>query len=619
MTTGTIPALVLQNPKNRGSKLEIIGLDLENYYDKEVSIKPLGVDGYLNHPDAHLYLISLYSENDKGEPTLEFAGPIDDNVPWDRIKGCHAVAHNARFDETDWLVNTLKGLIPAGCQPAKWSCTADLAVYLSGPRSLQGAAKQLLGYAASKAYRGTALGKNWSDFSEVERVEIREAGIQDAYLAFQIWNNFSKHWPEDEQRLSEMNREMGRRGVAVNEKLLEESIRHMEKVLWEAGKLIPWEWGGERSKTPMLKKEIAVECRKIGIPCPISFAEDAPDAKEWEEKYGETYPWIAALKTWRQGAGFLSKLKNIRDRTVDGIYPFSLKYFGAHTGRLSGDGGFNMQNIYRDERFGIMLRHLFIPRPGYKFLIADYAQVEARILAWICGMEETLELIRSGISIYEVHAIQTMGWNYDPENPLKKANPKRYLLAKARVLALGYGCGPPKFQVMAWKLCKLVLELLVCKRTVDDFRRKNMEICRHWQQLHAGMAASTRKKSRKYVNTLPSGRKLEYFDVNMSEGMKAKTERGGTAYHFYGGKLTENEIQAIGRDIMKDAKLACLDELPQYPILMDIHDELVFEVPIAEATDETANEISRLMTESSPWAEGLPLEIEWSYEDKYVK
>jgi hypothetical protein len=615
--------------------METIGLDLENYYDKAISIKPLGVDGYLRHPDAKLYLISLYSEDADGTPVLEFAGPVDDRVPWDRIKGCHAIAHNARFDETDWLVNTLKKLIPEDCQPAKWTCSADLSVFMSGGRSLQGASKTLLQYSASKAYRGTALGKNWEDFNPDEQIEICEAGIQDAFLAFQLWKHFNIHWPEREQRLSKMNREMGRRGIAINKPLLEEAIVNMEKVLWEAGKTIPWEWGGTRSKTPMLKKEIAVECRKLNIPCPISFAEDSPDAQEWEETYGDTYEWIGALKTWRQGAGFLSKLKNIRDRAVVGtdnargatrekagpefwVYPFSLKYFGAHTGRFSGGGGFNMQNIYRDERFGVMLRHVFIPRPGYKFLIVDYAQVEARILAWVCGMSSTLDLIRSGLSIYEVHAIQTMGWKAGTVS-LKKADPEQYLLAKARVLALGYGCGAPKFQVMAFKLCGLVLDPITCKRTVDAFRRTNPEICRHWQKLHAEMGASTRKPSRRYCLELPSGRKLDYFDVNLSDGMKAKTERGGTPYHFYGGKLTENQIQAIGRDVMLDAKLACFDEVPQYPIVLDVHDELVFEVPIADATDETANNIARLMTDSSPWAEGLPLEVEWSYEDKYVK
>lgn len=616
-TDKDLKSLNSENLKKPGGEIEIIGIDLENFYSKEISIKPLGVDGYLNHPDAELYLISLYSEDAEGTTTLEFAGPLDE-VPWNRIKGCHAVAHNARFDETDWQVNTLKELIPADCQPSKWSCTADLSVYLSGPRSLKGAAAQLLNFQASKAYRGTALNKNWIDFNEEEQTEIREAGIQDAYLAFQLWNCFSAHWPQEEQDLSCMNREMGRRGIAVDMGALEEAVLHIEETLWEAGSTIPWEWGGKRSKTPMLKKEIAVECKKVGIKCPTSFAEDSVDAQEWETEHGDTYPWIKALKVWRQGAGFLAKLKNLQNRSVDGIYPFTLKYFGAHTGRFSGDGGFNMQNIYRDERFGVHLRHVFVPRPGYKFLIADYAQIEARLLAWVCGMESTLEMIREGYSVYEVHAIKTMGWNPE-KGSLKKEDPKLYALAKARVLALGYGCGWERFIVMAYKLTGLVIDAPTARQTVNEFRSTNPEITKHWQQLHAAMAASVRKKSRQYSLGLRSGRKLDYFDINLSQGMKARVERGGTPLHFYGGKLCENEIQATGRDVMMDAKLACLKAIPQYPIVLDVHDELVFEIPIEECTDETADLVSRLMTGSSPWVEGVPLEIEWSYEDHYKK
>jgi hypothetical protein len=598
--------------------MKVIGIDLENYYDKIVSIKPLGIDGYLNHPEAELYLLSLYSENEEGEATLEWSGPIDENTPWEEVKGCHAIAHNARFDETDWIVNTLKGIIPADCQPAKWSCTADLSVYLSGPRSLMGATRQLLNVVISKAYRGTALSKSWKDFNDEEKVEICTAGLDDACYSFLLWKHFHEQWPEDEQKLSRINRKMGRRGIAINEKMLDEAINKMNHLLWEAGNQIPWEWGGKRSKTPMLAKEIAIECRKVGIPCPTSFAQDAPDAMEWEETYGEKYPWIKALKVWRSGAGFLTKLQNIAERTVDGIYPFCLKYYGAHTGRMSGDGGFNMLNIYKDERFGTMLRNVFIPRPGKKFLIVDYCQVEARILAWVCKMEGTLKLIREGISIYEVHAIETMGYKHDPEVPLKKKDPDLYSLAKARVLALGYGCGAEKFQVMAWSLCRLRLELPDCKKTVYAFRGTNREIVQHWDHLHAEMASATRKKNRGYRLTLPSGRYLDYFDVNMGDGMKAKVERGGTAFHYYGGKLCENEIQAIGRDVLKDARIACDEQVPEYPMVLDVYDEIVFEVP-ENITEDEIKRVCSLMTDSSPWAKGLPLDVEWSLTEMYEK
>ena len=596
--------------------MEIIAIDYETYYDKQISIKPLGVDGYIEHPETKPYLVSLYAEDEEGNTTLDYSGALE-KAPWKRLKGSHAIAHNARFDETVHLWN-LKKSIPADCLPAQWSCTADLSVYLSAPRSLLGATKQLLAADISKAYRGTALGKGAEDFNEEEWDQIVEAGRQDAYYCYQLWKHFNAHWPAEEQELSKINREMGRQGIHVNAPAIDEAISHLEEVLFDAGKAIPWEWGGTRSKTPVLPKEIALECRTQGIKCPASFAESSVEAQEWEAQHGDAYPWIKSLKVWRQGNGFLTKLKHLKSRVHgESVYPFTLKYIGGHTGRFSGDGGFNMQNIYRDERFGVHLRHMFTPRPGCKFLILDYAQVEARILAWVVGMEHTLELIRQGLSIYEVHAIETMGWEQQ-DQPLKKLNPELYLLAKARVLALGYGCGSEKFQVMAKTLCGLDLDPIMCKKTVDAFRSSNMNICKHWQTLHREMAAATRKPSRQYKLKLPSGRSLDYFDINLSEGMKAKNERGGTSYHYYGGKLCENEIQAIGRDVLRDAMVACAKYAPEYPIVLNVHDEIVFEVP-EDISDAEISRVSSLMTDSSPWAVGLPLEVEGELTDRYKK
>jgi DNA polymerase I-like protein with 3'-5' exonuclease and polymerase domains len=608
--------------------MQPIAIDYETYYDKEVSIKPLGVDGYINHPEAVPYLVSIYTEDLETEEVLiSYCGPLEE-APWDELKGQQAIAHNARFDETVHLKH-LGGLIPADCVPAKWSCTADLAVYLSAPRSLLGASKQLLRADISKGYRDTVKGKQWDELTKAEKKEVADAGIQDAQYCFWLWKHFNKHWPKQEQMVSQINREMGRRGIAVNTPKLEEAIEHVERELWTAGQTIPWEWGGKISKTPLSRKKIAEQCRKDHIPCPSSFAQDSEEAQEWEEEYALKFPWIESLKTWRYGSGFLSKLKTIRDRTTpEGNFQFTLKYFGAHTGRMSGDGGFNMQNMYRDERFGYNLRHFFIPRPGHKFYIADYEQIEARLLIWVVWVAlgrpkqgpvwETLQLIRSGLSVYEVHAIQTMGYVHDPKVKMKEADPKLYHLAKARVLALGYACGHVKFQYMAFVLCGLELDLPTCKKVVDDFRANNKDICRHWQKLHSGMLATCRTKTRTYKLKLPSGRSLEYFNVNPDEGMKAQVERGGNAFYFYGGKLCENEIQAIGRDVLVDAMVACWEILPQYPMVLDVHDELVFEVP--EGIDEAElRRIDELMVTSSPWADELPLAVEGGLEDMYVK
>lgn len=596
--------------------MRVVACDFETYYDDEVSIKPLGVDGYVTHPDAVPYLVSLYSEDADGKPDLDYSGSLEE-APWEKLNGALVVAHNARFDETIFLHHQ-GGMIPKACTPAAWACTADLAVYFSAPRALLGATKQLLGVLISKAYRGVAKGKGAKDFNADEWEQVVEAGRQDAYYCYHLWNHFNGAWRKDEQELSRINREAGRRGVAVDVPKLDAAIEHMQQLLWEAGNTIPWEWGGTRSKTPMLVKEIAIECRRVGIKCPSSFAQDSIEAQEWEAENGEKYPWIAALGVWRKGNGFLSKLLTIKRRlSEDGIFPFTLKYRGAHTGRLSGDGGLNMQNLSRDATFGIHIRHMFIPRPGCKFLILDYSQIEPRILAEAVGLESTLEMVRTGMSIYEAHAVNTMG--YDPERgALKKVDPALYSLAKARVLALGYGCGAERFQVMAKTLCGLDLTSKECKETVWDFRNSNPEITQFWQKLHREMGSASRKESRKYQLELKAGYVLDFFQVSTADGIQAQVTRGGTHLHYYGGRLTENYCQAVGYMVLRDAILATEEQVPQYPMIWSVHDEIIFEVP-EDAGEDIINEVSRLLTESSPWADGIPLAVEGGLEDHYLK
>ena len=116
------------------------------------------------------------------------------------------------------------------------------------------------------------------------------------------------------------------------------------------------------------------------------------------------------MRDWRRSNILLKRLQTIQRRIrPDGTFPFSIKYFGGHTGRFSGDGGLNIQNMPRGAIMGVDLRALFIPRPGKTFIIADLAQIEARITLWLAKDFETLALVEEGISVYEAHAIATMG------------------------------------------------------------------------------------------------------------------------------------------------------------------------------------------------------------------
>ena len=105
---------------------------------------------------------------------------------------------------------------------------------------------------------------------------------------------------------------------------------------------------------------------------------------------------------------------------------------------------------------------------------------------------------------------------------------------------------------------------------------------------------------------LPSGRVLQYFDVTSegTEGIKARTERGGPYKYFYGGKLLENTVQATARDVFVDGQLN-LDDVG-IDVVLDIYDENLTEVPIAFQGEIVAE----IMCRNPAWAKTLPLGAE---------
>jgi len=439
--------------------------------------------------------------------------------------------------------------------------------------------------------------------------EVDRYALEDAQRCYEIFAKYHDKWPALEQAISIQNREDGARGVAVDTDLLKTYINDLQQTRWKAGNLIPWDW--DENKTPLSPKALKFQCKKEGIRCPLSLAKDSPDCISWENEFGEKYPWVGAMRDWRRSNIMLKRLLTVQNRLRDGIFPYTIKYFGAHTGRFSGDGGFNMQNMPRGENMGVNLRSLFIPRPGKQMVIADLAQIEARIILWLSGDMASLKEIEHGMSVYEAHAVRTMGWNPDNGN-LKAKDPAKYALAKARVLGLGFGCGSAKFQVLAKTMCGIDMTAPESKATVTDFRNTNPKIVQFWRRLQRDCAWSC---GNNYEVELPSGRMMEYYNVaSNGNGLSAELVQGGARrVKLYGGKLAENVAQATARDVFIEG-MTCLKDMG-FTQLFHAHDEYVLEVD----QDVKVKEIQNAISVTPEWLKGCPIGAEVSVEQRYTK
>jgi len=302
---------------------------------------------------------------------------------------------------------------------------------------------------------------------------------------------------------------------------------------------------------------------------------------------------------------------------------YELKYFGAATGRWSGGGGLNLQNYNRKPAEGVDLRRAIVAPPRHRLAVVDYGQIESRVLLFLAGDVEALDLFRANLDAdaYEIHARATMG--YTEAEPLRayceRTGAGIRQLAKARVLGLGFGCGARRFVEVAKVMAGLEIGEDESERIVNEFRASNPKIVHLWQALNDACASCD---GGEYRLPLPCtqgnpalGRFLIYRDVSAGkDGIECTV--GGERIKVYGGLIAENWTQATARDVLASAWLRC--EAAGYRPVLSVHDELVFEVPAASAAADLAR-IVGIFEQTVPWAPGLPLRADGKLCDVYGK
>ncbi len=601
--------------------MNTFAIDYETYYSKDYGIGLLGNYKYVHDDQFDAYLLSVVGDNG-----FEWVGNPKD-FDWSVLQNQLVVAHNAGFEQavTSRLVEL--GIAPDDLTFSSLVDTADLAAYLGVPRSLAAAAEHLLKVKVSKSTRDKAKGKQWKDFTLAFQAEMRDYGLSDSKLELRIWKEFNHLWPEDERLLSELTREMCNKGFPVDVAAVEKAVKTLEFLLWKTRSQIPW--GQDLEVKPLSKIAVAAECRKHGIEPPKSMAKDSEDFAQWLKDHGDTLPWARAIGQYRSINAFLKKLKTMQVRTKDdGWMTYGLKYGGAHTLRDSGDSGFNVQNLPREPMFadlieeagifdpeyekGVDIRGMITAPEGYMLGVCDLSAIEPCVLAVFAEDWELVERIRGGMDIYEAWA-RTHG-GYDDPRPLKIADPKRRYMEKTKVLGLGYGAGPEKYQIIAKTLAGIDIPLSKAQEIVGSFRATK-KIPALWRKLEQGMINS---KGGDYFITLPKGRQLRYRNIQTLHGTSAEIPRNGRMMRlkFWGGALTENLVQAAARDVFMDRVLALHKE--NLPPILRVHDEAVSIFPLATANADMAR-MTKIMSTAPDWMPELPISAEGHLCKHYTK
>lgn len=286
-----------------------------------------------------------------------------------------------------------------------------------------------------------------------------------------------------------------------------------------------------------------------------------------------------------------------------------------------------VEMLYEDvpDTLSQLIRTAFVPRKGYKFIVADFSAIEARVIAWLAGEDWRLDVFANGGDIYCASASQMFGV------PVIKNGVNGHLRQKGKIaeLALGYGGSVGALKSMG--ALEMGLQENELQPLVDAWRDANPNITALWWAVDRAVKKAVKEKTTTTTHgirficksgmlfiELPSGRRLAYVKPKISEnkfGGESVTYEGSTNKKWerlesYGPKFVENIVQAIARDILCYA----LQTLSHCFIVAHVHDEIILEADRRMSVEAVCEQMASV----PDWAKGLQLRAD-GYECEYYK
>lgn len=647
-----------------------LSIDIETY--SSVDIGKCGLYKYVQSPDFEILLFAYAFDNEEVKIIDLAKGEKLPNEIEEALANPEIIksAYNAAFE---WYCINKFYKTPL----EQWQCTMVKGLYCGYPAGLAAVAKAMnFEEDKKKMTAGKALirkfcvpckptktnGGRIRNFPhhEPEQWELfKEYCKQDVVVEREIKKRLDTvGFPAEEQEMWVIDQKMNARGIRIDTELVKGAIlldlEITEKLTKEAVKITGLSNPNSVAQLKeWLQLKIGMEVESLNKSAIPEILENVEDAD------------VKRMLAIRQELGKTSVKKYITmqnavgpDNRVRGL----LQFYGANrTGRWAGrlvqvqnlprnylDTLEFARDLVKERKFDTiqmlygsiqdtisqLIRTAFIAEDGYKFVVADYSAIEARVISWLAGEQWRLDVFKTHGKIYEASASQMFGV---PLEKIQKGNPEYALRQKGKVaeLALGYqGAAGALVQMGALKMGLSEEEL---PDIVGRWRNSNKRIVDLWktienlavecistgsvQTMQRGIAF--RIEGNSLTVTLPSSRKLFYVEPKLVEngyrmqivykGVNQTTKKWEDI-PTYGGKLTENIIQAIARDCLAEALKRL--EYANYRPLMHIHDEVICEVP--DGKDYNIEKAIEIMCIKPKWAEDLPLNAD-GFETKFYK
>lgn len=610
---------------------DLVTLDFETFYGVGFSLTGMSTTDYVHDPRFKVHGVSI-KFGDKPPAWYDSATQIKmimAGIDWSRTA---VLCHNTMFD--GYVLHARYGVTAAF-----WLDTLSMARAALGHHTRH----DLDTLGKTLGVGGKIEGElvKTKDIKKLSREQSAALGIyanndvEKTYLAFRKLYDYV---PDHELELIDITLRMFCEPVLrVNRRRVQaEHKRHTTMKAWKVAQV-------QTSPTTLRSREgFANLLRAAGCTPPQKISKRtgkpayafARTDQGFKELLRHTNPSVRALAEARQALSSTigeTRAQRFLDVTKDSRpLPVALNYSGAHTHRWSGGNKMNLQNLER----GSELRRSIEAPPGFVIVVADSAQIEARVTAWLADEKQLLEGFRDGRDLYSEFASRIYKRRIDRKRVVLDSEGNEThpdfaegFVGKTCILGLGFGMGPDRLRdtlLLGVNGPEVDMPRVECQKIIDLYRGQYWRIPALWDQMKyvlscmANGASGTFKciEYGKQFIKLPGGLFLRYPGLRISDDGNYYYQGRNGPTKIYSGLLTENVVQALAREIVAMQML----EIARagYRIVLMTHDEVVF---LAKQRDgKKAYEFAtRAMGTPPAWAKDLPLKAEGGFARNYSK
>lgn len=621
--------------------MNIITIDFETYYSSEFSLTKLTTEEYVRSPQFETIGVAI---KHGGLPAMWVPGP---DVP----------AALAAIDWSDKMVvcqNTaFDGAIMAwryGIKPKVWTDIMGMSRALhphEKSHSLKSQAERA-GIGAKGDAVVRAMGKRFAAFTADELAEYGEYCINDVDLTYTLFERYiDAGFPLQELKLLDLTlrlfiepRLVLDHGMLVahlqdvqdrKESLLEQM---RDKLLEGANPdfvhMIFSEGVEGIKKLLMSNEKFAEMLRKLDVDPPMklspttgkmtyAFAKTDEAMKILADHQDEQVQALVAARLGHKTTLEETRTERFIGMATRGAFPVPLRYYGAHSGRWSGQDKVNLQNIPARGMYGGKLKKAIKAPPGYVVIDCDSSQIEARTLAWMAGQYDLVQAFEAKEDVYKIMASRIYGV------PVAQVTDEQRRVGKVVILGAGYGVGHVKLRAFLKLQAGVEVSEDEARSIIQTYRRTYTRIPELWDRANTALEAlyfgneftidiPGLCKTDRIGITLPSGLHIQYPGLmRVSEERVVGESRPGWRYtskgistKVYGGLVTENFCQAVARCVIGEQMLRVQK---RYPVVLTVHDAIACLAPIEEA-EAAQKYVEDCMSWRPKWAPDLPLACE---------